>query len=84
MKSIILALSLYLTTVIGACFYESIETSGLVAGDLFSNKAELEQLDVASLHSFTTCKNDNDEFVGVQFIILDSGGQEIELTPMGD
>ena len=56
----IVTLNLIILFVEGSCISESIELSGIEEGDNFSNKAELEQINVASLKSFKTCKNRQD------------------------
>ena len=70
----------------GACFIESATMTGVEEGEVFSNKAELEALGVdnISFHSFTTCTSiGSGDVLGTQYIVLNSKGEQVKLTPMG-
>ena len=85
MRKTLAALGLVMSA-FGACFIESETITGVEEGEVFSNKAELEALGVEniSFHSFTTCTSiGSGDVLGTQYIVLNSKGEQVKLTPMG-
>ena len=64
-KFTVLILSI-ISTVNSSCLSESEITSGVEAGEFFSNKAEIEALgaDSITFHSFTTCTDSDKNMIG--------------------
>ena len=83
-NSLLILNLLFFASVYSACISESSITSGVEEGEPFSNKQELNQIDVVSLKAFITCTNDKGDFSGAQFIVQDSSAQETKLSPLGD
>ena len=75
----------FLATVKAACLSESTNAAGVDDGTIISNLAEIAAYGAAgvSVHSFTTCKDEDGKLVGVQYSLNTDTGV-VDLTAMGD
>ena len=80
--------TLFFSSSYAQCLIDSPITIGEEAGTPFSNRAEIEALGVDNqiMHSFETCKDENDHFSGVQFtlILRDDVDKITPLEPIGE